>query len=58
MTRKFRVDIETTWAAIGETEYFEVSDDATDEDIADEARDIFNNYCSYGFYEVKEVGDE
>lgn len=54
MTRRFRVDIETTWAAIGETEYFEVSDDATNEEIAEEAREVFSNYCSYGFSEVKE----
>ena len=54
MTRRFRVDIETTWAGIGETEYFVVSDDATDEEIADEAREIFSTYCSYGFCEIKE----
>ncbi|MDA9472069.1 hypothetical protein [Enterococcus sp. 5H] len=54
MTRRFRVDIETTWAGVGETEYFEVSDDATDEEIAEEAREIFSSYCSYGYSEDKE----
>lgn len=52
MTRKIRVDIETNWAGVGEVGYFEVEDDATDEEIADEAREIFFNWCNYGWSEV------
>lgn len=54
MTRKFRVDIETNWASVGETDYFEMPDDATDEEIADEAREVFFNCCNYGYSEVTE----
>lgn len=52
MTRKIRVDIETNWVGAEETEYFEVEDDATDEEIAGEAREIFFNWCNYGWSEV------
>lgn len=52
MTRRFRVDIETTWAGVGQVDYFEAPDDATEEEIADEAREIFFNYCNYGVSEV------
>lgn len=52
MSRKFRVDIETSWAGVGEVEYFEMPDDATEEDIAAEAKEIFLNYCNYGYSEV------
>jgi hypothetical protein len=52
--KKIRVDIETNWAGVGEVEYFEVEDDATDDEIADEAREIFFNRCNYGWSEVEE----
>lgn len=54
MSRKFRIDIETAWAGIGEVEYFEMPDNATEEDIEDEAKEFFFNYCNYGYSEVKE----
>lgn len=54
MTRKIRVGIETNWAGVGAVEYFEVKDDATDEEIADEAREIFFNWCNYGWSEVEQ----
>lgn len=53
MTTKFRVVIETNWAGVGTIEYFEMPDDATEEEIADEAREIFFNYCNYGVSEVE-----
>ncbi|MFS0944187.1 hypothetical protein [Enterococcus casseliflavus] len=59
MTRKIRVDIETTWSGVSEVEYFEVEDDATEEDIAEEAHEIFQQYCNYGWSEVEqEQADE
>ncbi|MGF2052862.1 DUF7167 family protein [Enterococcus casseliflavus] len=54
MTRKIRVDIETTWSGAGEVEFFEVEDDATEEEIAEQAHDIFQGYCSYGWSEVEQ----
>lgn len=54
MTRKIRVDIETTWVGASEVEYFEVEDDATEEEIAEQAHDIFQQYCSYGWSEVEQ----
>lgn len=53
MTKKIRVDIETTWSGAGEVEFFEVEDDATEEEIAEQAHDIFQDYCSYGWSEVE-----
>lgn len=50
--RKFRVVIETPFAAGEIIEDFEVDDDATDDEIADEARDIFLNNCNYGYSEI------
>lgn len=32
MVRKIRVDIETTWSGVGETEYFEVEDHAIEDE--------------------------
>jgi hypothetical protein len=52
--KKIRVDIETSLAGVGAVEYFEVPDDATNEEITDEAREIFFNYCNYGVSEVEE----
>jgi len=57
MTRKFRVDVETSWAGIGETDYFEVPDDTPDSEIEEAASEIFFSYCNYGFSEVKEDGE-
>lgn len=50
--RKFRVVIETPFAAGEIIEDFEVDDDATDDEIADEAKDIFFNNCNYGYSEI------
>lgn len=52
MSKKFRVDIETWWAGVGAVEYFEMSDDATEKEIADTAKEIFLDYCNYGYSEV------
>ncbi|MFR3684207.1 MAG: hypothetical protein ACLTXM_04110 [Enterococcus sp.] len=57
MVRKFRVDIETFWAGINATDFFEVPDDATEEEIEADAKEIFMDYCSYGFSEVEEDGE-
>lgn len=57
MMRKFKVVIETPFVNGEIIEYFEVEDDATDEEIADEAKDVFLNSCNYGFSEVPE-GDQ
>lgn len=50
--RKFRVVIETPFVAGEIIEDFEVDDDATDAEIADEAKDIFLNNCNYGYSEI------
>lgn len=52
--RKFEVYIETTWSGVGATESFEMPEDATEEEIQDEAREIFSNYCSYGYREIED----
>lgn len=52
--RHFRVVIETPFANGEIIEDFAVEDDATDEDIAEEARDIFFNNCNYGYSEITE----
>lgn len=54
--RKFKVVIETPFAGGEIIESFEVDDDATDEQIAEEAKDIFLNSCNYGYHEI--TGDE
>lgn len=50
--RKFQVTIETPFAGGEIIEFFEVEDDATEKEIAEEAKDIFMNNCSYGYHEV------
>lgn len=50
--RKFRVVIETPFVNGEIIEEFEVEDDATEEDIESEAKDIFLNNCNYGFHEI------
>lgn len=54
MTRESRFDTETDWVFVGITEYLEMLDNATDEGIEDEARDIFFNHCNYGVSEVEQ----
>lgn len=50
--RQIRVDIETTWAGVSETEFFEVDRNTTEKEIEEIASDIFSSYCSYGWSEV------
>ena len=50
--RKFKVIIETPFVGGTIEDEFEVEDDATEEEIAEEARDVFLNSCNYGFYEI------
>ncbi|EQA2403855.1 DUF7167 family protein, partial [Escherichia coli] len=37
---------------------FEVNDDATPDEIHDEAKDIFFNYCNYSYHEIKDEEEE
>ncbi|EHR6563926.1 hypothetical protein KUW64_002798 [Escherichia coli] len=37
---------------------FEVDDDATPDEIHDEAKDIFFNYCNYSYHEIKDEEEE
>lgn len=55
--RKFKVTIETGIVGGNFEEIFEVEDDATDEDIAAEAKDIFLNQCNYGYSEITGEAD-
>ena len=50
--RRFKVVVETPSAADDLYDFFEVEDDATDEDIEAEAQEMFYNMCSYGYHEV------
>jgi hypothetical protein len=54
--RRFKVVIETPFVNGEIIEYFEVENDATEEEIAAEAKDVFHNSCNYGFSEV--FGDD
>ena len=45
--RKFKIIIETGIAGGDFEDEFEVDDDATPDEIHDEAKDIFFNYCNY-----------
>ncbi|HCI6019575.1 TPA: hypothetical protein NPN74_001618 [Klebsiella quasipneumoniae subsp. quasipneumoniae] len=54
--RKFEVIIETPFVGGEIVEQFEVEDDATEEEIKEEARDIFFNNCNYGYHEI--TGEE
>lgn len=49
--KRIRVDIETPTGG-PYVEFFDVDDDASDEDIAAEAADVFGNYCNYGWSEA------
>lgn len=50
--RKFKVTIENGIVGGNFEEVFEVEDDATDEEIAEEAKDIFLSQCNYGYSEI------
>ena len=54
--RKFRVYMETPYAGQSPTDDFEMPDDATQEEIDEEAKEIFFSNFSYGVEELtKEV---
>ena len=55
--KRFRVYIETPYAGQSPTEDFEMPDNATDEKIAEEAKEIFFNNFSYGFDELTDQED-
>lgn len=50
--RKFKVTIETGVVNGVFEDIFEVEDDATKEEITDEAKEIFLNQCGYGYTEI------
>ena len=52
--KRFRVYMETPYAGQSPTEDFEMPDNATDEEIAEEAEEIFFNNFRYGFDELTE----
>ena len=52
--KRFRVYMETPYAGQSPTEDFEMPDNAADEEIAEEAEEIFFNNFSYGFDELTE----
>ncbi|EFL3518974.1 hypothetical protein AE740_004939 [Escherichia coli] len=54
--RKFKIIIETGIAGGDFEDEFEVDDDATPDEIHDEAKDIFFNYCNYSYHEIKVTG--
>lgn len=55
--RNFRVHIDTPYAGQTPTVDFEMPDDATEEDIEQQAREEFLNIFNYGYEELKE-GEE
>lgn len=50
--RYFKVHMETPYAGQSLFEEFEMPDDATEEEIEEEAREIFFNNFNYGLEEV------
>ena len=52
--KKYRVYMETPYAGQSPTEDFEMPDDATQEEIDEEAMEIFFNNFSYGVEELTE----
>lgn len=56
--RKFRIIIETGIAGGDFEDVFEVDDDATPDEIRDEAKEIFFNYCNYSYHEIKDEEEE
>ena len=51
---KYRVYMETPYAGQNPTEDFEMPDDATQEEIDEEAKEIFFSNFSYGVEELTE----
>jgi hypothetical protein len=56
--RKFKVVIETGTVGGLHVETFEMEDDASEEEIDEEARDIFFNQCNYGCHEITGEDDD
>ncbi len=56
--RKLKIIIETGIAGGDFEDEFEVDDDATPDEIQDEAKDIFFNYCNYSYHEIKDEEEE
>ena len=52
--KKYRVYMETPYAGQNPTEDFEMPDDATQEEIDEEAKEIFFSNFSYGVEELTE----
>ena len=52
--KKYRVYMETPYAGQSPTEDFEMPDDATQEEIDEEAKDIFFSNFNYGVEELTE----
>lgn len=52
--KKYRVYMETPYAGQSPTEDFEMPDDATQEEIDEEAMEIFFNNFSYGVEKLTE----
>ena len=52
--KKYRVYMETPYAGQSPTEDFEMPDDATQEEIDEEAKEIFFSNFSYGVEELTE----
>ncbi|EGM7791082.1 hypothetical protein C9Z70_10275 [Escherichia coli] len=52
--RKFKIIIETGIAGGDFEDVFEVDDDATPDEIHDEAKEIFFNYCNYSYHGIKD----
>ncbi|EJT8683245.1 hypothetical protein N3698_002627 [Escherichia coli] len=48
-----------TWRVADDFEdVFEVDDGATPDEIQDEAKEIFFNYCNYSYHEIKDEEEE
>ncbi|ENH5717950.1 hypothetical protein ABV905_005410, partial [Escherichia coli] len=56
--RKFKIIIETGIAGGDSEDEFEVNDDATPDEIHNEAKEIFFNYCNYSYHEIKDEEEE
>lgn len=52
--RKFRVHIDTPYEGITPTVDFEIPDEATEEEVEQEAREEFLNIFNYGYEELKD----
>ena len=56
--RKIKIVIETRIVGNVREDVFEVDDDATPEEIENEAIDVFFNHCNYSIYEIKDEVEE